>query len=206
MCHKDERCSLRDGLAEGVVKHKTVHASLSRGNIISADSDLISLAVANPLDTAQANVVQLLHNSASLVFGNRAPPLSSIIHIFVAVGARRRFEGGRRRRGGHSRSEAIFCSRMFEDAEVDAFLVRLHTPSNRVTLIDVDPTHNVALLLSVVSLATCIHFRSGPGPSIQLHQLTLEWICRFSILSPFPFRGQKEPVATSRLSKRRRVS
>jgi hypothetical protein len=56
---------------------------------------------------------------------------------------------------------------MFEDAKVDAFLVRLHTPSNRVPFIDVDPSHNVALLLLLVSLATCIHFRSGPGPSLQ---------------------------------------
>ena len=188
MCHEDQRCRLGDSLAEGVVEDEAVHASLSRGNIVSAHSDLISLAIANPLDTAQANVVQLLHDGAGLVFGNRAPSLPSIIHIFIAVGARGRFEGGRRRGGGHSRSEAIFCSRMFEDAKVDAFLVRLHTPSNRMTLIDVDPTHNVALLLSVVSLATCIHFRCGPGPSLQLHQLTLEWICRFSILSPFPFK------------------
>jgi hypothetical protein len=37
---------------------------------------------------------------------------------------------------------------MFEDAKVDAFLVRLHTPSDRMSLVDVHPAHNVALLLS----------------------------------------------------------
>jgi hypothetical protein len=29
-------------------------------------------------------------------------------------------------------------------------------------------------------------------------QLTLEWICKFSILSAFPFRVQERTVATSR--------
>jgi hypothetical protein len=152
MRHENQRRSLGDGLAEGVVKDQTVHAALSRRNIVRADSDLISLAVADPLDAAQANVVQLLHDGAGLVFGNRPSSLSSIVQVFiVTVGARRRFECGRRR-GGHSRRESIFSPRVFEDAKVDAFLVRLHAPSDRVAFVDVHPAHNIALLLSALQL------------------------------------------------------
>lgn len=189
MCHKDQSRSLGNGLAESVVEDETVHASLSRRNIVGADSDLISLAVADPFDAAQANVEQLVHDSAGLVLGNRAPSLSPIIHGFiVAVGARRGFEGSRRR-GGHSRSEAIFCSRVFEDGKVDAFLVRLHAPSNRVAFSDVDPAHDVALLFCCSSALQLV-YTFGPvrAPLSSMHQLTLEWICRFSILAPFPCR------------------
>jgi len=129
MRHEHESRSLGHGFAEGVVKDQAIHASLPRRDIVRAHSDLISLAIANPLDTAQADVVQLFHDGASLVLGHRASSLLSLTRgIVIAVGARWWFQCCRGR-GGHARSESILCAGMLEDAEIDAFLVRLYAPA-----------------------------------------------------------------------------
>ncbi len=116
---EEEGRRLGDVLGKGVVENHGIVARLAWEYIVSALSDLVRLASANPGHLLEPNASQLLNDNRGRILR------LDVVIVEDKIRRGRRKEGDIRGLRGLS---ASYVPWVLEDAEVDRLLVRLHRP------------------------------------------------------------------------------
>ena len=140
---KDEGDGLGDLLGEGIVEDERIVPGFLHRHIVRALRDPVGFTLAHPFDRLETDARQLLDHRRRLIAGTGVRGCRG--QVLVGIGA---VGIGGRKVGTQSRSAGVF-----EDAEVDRFLMRLDAPRDGVAGANIDPSHEIGLADERVSRA-----------------------------------------------------